>query len=177
MNEIQRAGNVGVDDADYFIEVLIQKTLSQPDAGVGEQGIDLSSFGRCIQGLDPLNRGKVGFNRLYICSHIAEMLGRRFDLFLIGRNDEVKAIFGAASRKLVAYARGRAGNNGERAITLVMEWFSCRSLPSTLSLPFRSKSLSPLLPGTFSVKSSFGNAENTLKVAGDELWPDRYLRG
>ena len=24
------------------------------------------------------------------------------------------------------------------------------------------------------MKSSFGNAENTLKVAGDELWPDRF---
>ena len=77
VNEIQRSGNVGVDDADYFIEVLIEKTSSQPDAGVGKEGIDLSSFGRCIQGLDPLNGGKVSFNRLYICSHIAKMLGHR----------------------------------------------------------------------------------------------------
>ena len=66
-----------VDDADYLIEVLIQKSLSEPDAGVGEEGIDPSSFGRCIEDFHPLNRSKVGLNRLNICSHIAEMLRRR----------------------------------------------------------------------------------------------------
>src|SRR3954449_978296 len=40
LDEIHRAGDIGIDDLAYFIEVLVEKAFAQAAAGIGEQCVD-----------------------------------------------------------------------------------------------------------------------------------------
>ena len=40
LDEIERAGDVGVDDCAHVVEVLVEEAVAEPAAGIGQQRID-----------------------------------------------------------------------------------------------------------------------------------------
>ena len=48
LDQIDGAGDIGIDNADDFIEFLIQKAVTKPSAGIRQQGIHLPSLCRGV---------------------------------------------------------------------------------------------------------------------------------
>ena len=60
LDEIDGAGDVGVDDAQDVVEVLIEEALAQTAPGVGQQRLHRTSPDQAIKLVDPSNLGQVG---------------------------------------------------------------------------------------------------------------------
>jgi hypothetical protein len=102
-----------------------------------------------------------------------KMLGSLFYFILVGGDDEVKFVLGAAAGEFVAYSGGRAGYNGERAGSF---GHGCLLLPPSLNAWF------PLLapdsarrnaPGTFRLnrRSGRGNLDTCREASfGTKDW-------
>jgi hypothetical protein len=59
LDQVDRAGDVGLNHVPYFIEVLVEETVAEAAAGVGEEGVDRAPAG----GVDMKWRAKKGCGR------------------------------------------------------------------------------------------------------------------
>ena len=64
LDEVDRAGNVGVDDAQDIIEILIEKTFAQSTPGIGQQRLDWTIANRRIELVDAVDLREFGLQGL-----------------------------------------------------------------------------------------------------------------
>ena len=72
LDEIHRAGDIGIDDLAYFIEVLFEKAFAQAAAGIGEQCVDRTAERPrfVVKFLDALRGREIGLDRLTSASRV-----------------------------------------------------------------------------------------------------------
>ena len=126
LNEIQRAGNIGIDQVMDRIEVLVEESLPEPMPCVGQQGIDRAAVRRRIQAIDPFRRCQIGFDCVDLDAEFAELRGRCFDR-LIGSDQQIATILCAALRQLVSDIARRAGHDRKtrRLVRVLLFFFGC----------------------------------------------------
>src|SRR5882672_22719 len=66
MEKVERAGNVGMDDAHGVVEILVEKTMSQSPSGIGEQRLNRAVLTGChlVEAIEARGGRKIGFHRL-----------------------------------------------------------------------------------------------------------------
>jgi len=95
------------------VEVLIEKAAPETVARVGEQRIDRSSLGRGVESVNAFLGGEVVLDGLSRNTELTKGLRCMVDCRLIGGDQQVKAVFGAAFGKFVTDAARSAGDNCE----------------------------------------------------------------
>ena len=111
LDEIDRAGDVGVDDAHDVVEVLVEEALAKAASGVGQQGVDRPPADQRIELVDTFQRGEIGLESVDLRAHRFEIPGGLLDLGLIGDHHQIEVIRGAAFGQFVTNAGGCAGND------------------------------------------------------------------
>jgi hypothetical protein len=94
LDEIHRAGDIGIDDLAYFIEVLFEKAFAQAAAGIGEQCVDRTAERPrfVVKFLDALRGREIGLDRLDLGFEGAKRLRSLVYLRLIGGDDQIESI-------------------------------------------------------------------------------------
>ena len=115
VDQIDGAGDVGVDHAPYLPKILIKEGTAKPPPGIGEQRIDRAADPlRCIIELvDTLERRQVRLQGFDGNAEAAQAGRGGFDLRLVRCDQQIEIVLGAAPGKFQAYARGSAGDDGE----------------------------------------------------------------
>jgi hypothetical protein len=80
LNQIDGAGDVGVDDVPHFFKVLIEEAVPR----VGEQCLDRPPVGSGVQLVHAFERGEVGLDGLHCRPERAEILRCIFNGLLVG---------------------------------------------------------------------------------------------
>ena len=114
LDQVDRAGDVGVDDMADLREVLVEEGAAEPVAGVGEKRLDGPSADGGIEAVHTLQGREVGLHRLHPGAQGAKVPRGIVDFRLVGGDDEIEAVLGADTGEFVADAGGGAGNDGER---------------------------------------------------------------
>ena len=113
LDEVDRAGDVGVDDAQDVVEVLIEKAFAQSAPGIGQQRFDRPFADQCIELVDAFDLGEVGLQGIDLGAQRFEILAGLLYLRLIGDDHEVEAFLCAAFGQFVADAGRGPGYDGE----------------------------------------------------------------
>ena len=113
LNEIDRAGDVRIDDVASRVEVLIEKGVAQSMSGVGEQGVNRAARGFREQLIDDVDRGQVGLDRFSGNAVSLESARGMRDLRLIGRDHEIKSVFRAERREVITDTCRGAGDDSQ----------------------------------------------------------------
>ena len=113
LQEIDRAGDVGVDDPAHLLEVLVDEGPAKAPP-IGEQRIDRPPARRRQQAVYAVGGGKIGLQRLNLPSGAPEQLGGAHDFRLVSHDQEVVAMGGALLGKLKADAGRGAGHDGKK---------------------------------------------------------------
>jgi hypothetical protein len=125
LHEVNRAGDVRVDHMTGVVEVLVEKGVSQPVSGIGQQRINGPARCRGPQLIHAGGRGQIGLHDLYGCAKLATAIGRGLDFRPIRSNQQIKSFLGANRRQFESNARRRASHN--------CEWFAHLSPSSGIS--------------------------------------------
>ena len=80
LDQINRARDVRVDDVSGILEVLIEKPMAQPMAGIGEQRVDRPARRSGPELIHTLRRRQIRFNDGDVRSKTAESIGGRLNL-------------------------------------------------------------------------------------------------
>jgi len=115
VQQVQRAGNVGVDHVLHVGKILLQKALAQSMPGIGQQCIHGASGDGLDQRVHTLTAGELGLHHLDVGAQHAQVTGRLVQC-LVGRDHQVKTLFGAAAGQVETDAGGGSSNNGKGAI-------------------------------------------------------------
>ena len=81
--------------------------------GVSEQRLDRSSFSGGVEPVHAVERGKIDLEGLDRRAERAEVPRRVMDGRLIGGDQQIEPVFGAAFSQLIADAGRRSGDDGE----------------------------------------------------------------
>jgi hypothetical protein len=84
VDEVDRAGDVGIHNVAGFVEILVKKSLAEAAAGVGEESCNRSPIDLAEELVDTLGGGKVSLDDLDAAPVAAQLLGGALDLRLIG---------------------------------------------------------------------------------------------
>jgi hypothetical protein len=95
------------------LEVLVEKTLAEPVAGIGEQGVDRAALRRRVKLVHPLEGREVRRDGVHLRAEGAKLGGRFVDLRLVGGDREIEAVAGAFLGEFVADAGRGAGDDRE----------------------------------------------------------------
>ena len=117
LDQIDGAGDIGIDHADDFTEILIQETLAEASSGIREQGVDRTSIESRRKLLHAFNRCQIGFDGPSL-SHGNP--SRPVNFRLVCGDDQVKAVLRATTRKFVANPGGGSGHHGDGRFCLFM---------------------------------------------------------
>ena len=112
MDQVDRAGDVGVDDVPDRGEILVEKGFAEAAPGIGEERLDRTVQALCrgIKFIDAVERREIGLDRFDRGAERAEFAGRLHDLRLVGDDNKIKAVLRATFRQLVADAGRGAGH-------------------------------------------------------------------
>jgi hypothetical protein len=113
LNQIYSAGDVGIEDVPHLIEVLIEEAVPQAVPRVGEQRLHRSAVGGGVEFVHAVKRGEIGLDGLDRCTEGTELLSGSLDGGLIGGDQQIESLFGAAFGQFVADASRRARHHGE----------------------------------------------------------------
>src|SRR6185437_4868624 len=102
VQQVERAGDVGIDHPHDVGEVLVEKRLPQTAPGIGEKRVDraVEPFQREVELFDTGQRREIDLDRLDSRAEPAEIGGRLLDLRLVGGNQQVEPVLGAAAGQL-----------------------------------------------------------------------------
>jgi hypothetical protein len=114
LNEVDGAGDIGVDHLQDVIEVLIQEALAKAPAGVGQQGIDLPPSDHRAEFVDAFDRGEVCLDGIDLRAKCLEICRSLIDLGLVSGDDQIESVLGAAPGELIADAGGSSRHDCER---------------------------------------------------------------
>jgi hypothetical protein len=68
VQQVDGAGDVGVDHALYIVEVLVEEAMPQANAGVGQKRIDRPALHRVIQFVDTFSGSSAAMSKSKPCS-------------------------------------------------------------------------------------------------------------
>src|SRR6185295_10583655 len=112
VNQIDRADDVGVDDVLGFQEVLIEKGLTEPVAGVGEQRIDVAPAKGHIQVIDAVDGRQIDLHSIDLGTERRKLRGGSIQ-GAIGGHDEIETVGRALARELEADTARRSSDDSE----------------------------------------------------------------
>jgi hypothetical protein len=101
LDEVHRAGDVGVDDPKDVVEVLIEEAFAQSAPGIGQQRINRTPPDHSIELVDAFDLGEVGLQGIDFGSQRLEILARGLYFRLIGDHHQVEALLSATLRQFV----------------------------------------------------------------------------
>jgi hypothetical protein len=116
VDEIDSAGDVGIDHPPDPVDILIEEGVAEADASVRKQGIDRTPLCRRIQPVDAIGGRQVGLHRIDFSAMATKLPGRGLDGGFVGRDQEVKTCAGAASGEFQTDAGGGTGDDGKLSI-------------------------------------------------------------
>jgi len=116
VDEADRAGDVGVDDVEDVVEVLVEERVAEAVACVGEERVDGGSLHGRDEAPDAFEPREVGLDGVDADAQAAELLRRLRDLRPVGGDEQVEAVLCALAREVVADSGRRAGDDGERTV-------------------------------------------------------------
>jgi hypothetical protein len=105
LNEIDRPGDVGVDDVPDVIEVLIEKRSAQSVASIGQECVHGPAADHRPEALDTLPRRQVHLDGLDIDVAAAQFVSSLMNVRLVGGHNQIEILFGANPGELEADAR------------------------------------------------------------------------
>ncbi|KAK0332020.1 hypothetical protein LTR94_026576, partial [Friedmanniomyces endolithicus] len=113
LQQIEGAGDIGVDHSPPLGDVLIQKRATQPAPGIGAQQVDLPALCRGEQPVDPLDGRQVRLHPAHLGAELAEIGGGGIDQRLVRHDQNVVAVPRRQRRQLEPDAgRGAAVHAG-----------------------------------------------------------------
>jgi hypothetical protein len=86
LQQIDRTGNICIDNVAHGIEVLVQETFAKAAPSIRKQCFNRSAANRCIQFVHALNGGQVGFNRIDRGAQITKLGSRGIDRGFVRRH-------------------------------------------------------------------------------------------
>src|SRR5205085_8836348 len=89
LDQVDGAGDVGVDDVAHFVEVLVEESAAEALAGVGEKRLDRAAARRVDELVDAVAAGEIDLERLDLDTEPAQVLGRLLDLGAVGGDEQV----------------------------------------------------------------------------------------
>ena len=107
------------------LEVLVEKGVSQPVSGIGQQRINGPAGCRGPELIDAGGRGQIGLHDLDGRATLATTISGGLDFRPIRSNQQIKSFLGANRRQFESNARRRARHN--------CEWFAHLSPSSGIS--------------------------------------------
>ncbi len=114
MQQVQRAGDVGVDDVPRLAERLVEEAVAQSVARVGDQQVDRPAGDRQHQLVDAERGRQVGLDGIDVGAQRAQRRSRFLERPLVGGDDQVMAVLRGQPGELAADAGRGAGDDGER---------------------------------------------------------------
>jgi hypothetical protein len=118
MNQIDRAGDVGVEHIARILEILIEESLAKTAPGICQEGVDPATIDLFVELVDAFDRREFGLNRLDPAALAAQLVCGVVNFQLVGRDQQIKVMFGAFPRQFEADAGGSAGDNGEFSLAI-----------------------------------------------------------
>jgi hypothetical protein len=115
VDQIDRAGDVRVDDAPRVVPWLVEESETQAAAGVREQRIDRASLDHVQQLIDAVGGREIDLDRVDPYGSRTEFGGRCVDRALVRRKQHIEPVIDALLREMEADAGRGAGDDGERA--------------------------------------------------------------
>src|SRR3954468_16755818 len=79
VNEVDRAGDVGIHDVTGFVEILVQKCLAETAAGVGEESCNRAPIDLAEELVGTLYGGKISLHHLDRPTVAAQLLRGAFN--------------------------------------------------------------------------------------------------
>ena len=107
VDQVERAGDVGVDHVPRLAEVLIEERAAEAVPGVGSSSVDRPAAGRREKLVDAFDRREVGLDRLDARADCAKSCGGGFDRRLVGGDEEVEPSFAAQRARARSRCRSR----------------------------------------------------------------------
>jgi hypothetical protein len=104
LDEVERSGDVGVDDFDHVVEIFVEKAATNASPGISEQRLDQPSARSLRKALSTPSMVARSPRPLGLRRRGCQVFRRSLDLRLVGSHDQVESIFGAAARQLTADA-------------------------------------------------------------------------
>ena len=119
LDQVDGAGDVGIDDAAYIGEILVEEGVAEAAAGVGEQHGDRATADRRDQPVVAFDRREVGLHRLDDRAAGAKLRRGAVALRLVcDAQQRVAGLAGDLGKREADAGRG-AGDDGEAAARLI----------------------------------------------------------
>ncbi len=115
LQQVDGAGDVGLDHVLQRPEVLLQEGPGQAMAGVGHQHIDLAALQRLDQGVHALATGQFGPHGMHLAGAGRLEIGHRLLQWPGARHDQVVPMLRGQQREVVADAGKSVGYHRQRA--------------------------------------------------------------
>jgi hypothetical protein len=112
LQQVDRPGDVRVDDVTPLRGVLFQEGMAEAVTGVGAEEVDLPAAGGTQQLVHPLECRKVDFERVHIDTQALQARGR-IDERRVGHHQQVVTVFRRKLGEFQADAGGGAGDDRE----------------------------------------------------------------
>jgi hypothetical protein len=113
VDQVDRAGDVRVDDPARLVPLLIEEAMAEPPARVRKQRCHGPTNSRRAERVDALEGGQIQLQRLDRCTCCAQLHGGFVDLRLIRHDQQIEAVLCTALRQLEPDARRCARDDSE----------------------------------------------------------------
>jgi hypothetical protein len=91
MEQLDRSGDIGVDDPPDAVEILIQESATKTDPSVRQQSIDRATLRRGAEAIDPLRRREIRQHCIDLPAKTPQLGSCHFDRVLVGGDQEIEA--------------------------------------------------------------------------------------
>ncbi len=115
VDQVDRAGNVGIDDPPRLLEILIQKRMAEAAPRIRQEGIHLTTLRSRIELVHAFGRRQIGLECFDLGSDVPKGCRRLLDLRFVGRDQKVVALLRAPPGKFKSDAGRRTGDDRERS--------------------------------------------------------------
>jgi hypothetical protein len=112
LNQVDRPGDVGVDDVAHVLELLVEEGAAEAVAGVGEQRVDGPALRRGVQLVDAVLRGEVDLDGVDSRARRPAEVGDLGQAGGVRRQQQVESVAGGDDRQLTTDAGRGAGHDG-----------------------------------------------------------------
>jgi hypothetical protein len=99
LHQVNGASDVRVDDVPYILEILIQKSASEPMPSIGQEGINGPAGRGGPELVHPLHARQIGFDDRGLRPQLSESLACRMNLGAVCCHQEVESLSRADRRE------------------------------------------------------------------------------
>lgn len=120
LNEIERAGDVGIENPQNVGEVLIEKAFAETAAGVGKEGGHGPGPDDAHEFVDTIDGRQIRFERLDLGTEGFDLVSRAVDPWFVCHHDQVETLSRACLGQLIADAGGCTRDDGQALILVLL---------------------------------------------------------